>query len=82
MLLPIKKSVLNIEIFSCGNLGEKNFFDIRNLICLKMRNITQRDAQITKNYILADKKSIFNIEIFSSVIEVKKLSLKLENIIG
>ena len=47
-----------------------------------MRNITQRDAQITKNYILADKKSIFNIEIFSSVIEVKKFSLKLENIIG
>ena len=47
-----------------------------------MRNMTQREAKITKNNILADKKSIFNIELFSSEIELKKKSLKFENRIG
>ena len=44
--------------------------------------MTQRDLLITKNYILTVKKSIFSIEIFSSEIEVRKKSLKLENRIG
>ena len=46
--------------------------------------MTQRDALITKKYlyIFAIKNSIFNIEIFYSEIEVKKISLKLENGIG
>ena len=47
-----------------------------------MQNMTQRDLLITKNYILAQKKSIMNIEIFSSQNELKKISLKLENRIG
>ena len=41
--------------------------------------MTQRDAQIAKNYISPIKKSIFNVEIFSSEIKVKKISVKLEN---
>ena len=41
--------------------------------------MTQRDVLITKHYILAHQKSISKIEIFSSEIEVKKISLKLEN---
>ena len=48
---------------------------------LKMQNMTQRDALITKNFILAIKKSFFYLEIFSSE-NVKKISLKLENRIG
>ena len=44
--------------------------------------MTQRDVLITKNYILADKKSIYFIEIFSSENKLKKNSLKLENRIG
>ena len=47
-----------------------------------MQNKTQRDVLITKNYILEGKKSILNIEIFSSENKVKKISLKLENRIG
>ena len=47
-----------------------------------MQNMTQLDALIKKNYILAQQKSIFKIEMFSSEIEVKKLSLKLKNTIG
>ena len=48
-----------------------------------MRNMTQRDALITKNYIFWPiKKSIFKIEIFSSEIEVKKVSFTLENTIA
>ena len=47
-----------------------------------MQNITQRDVFITKNYILAGKKSILNLQIFSSVNELKKISLKLEKRIG
>ena len=39
--------------------------------------MTQRDALITKSYILAHKKSIFKMEIFSSELERKKISLKL-----
>ena len=38
-----------------------------------MQNMTQRDVLNTKNYILAIKKLIFKIEIFSSKIEVKKI---------
>ena len=41
-----------------------------------MQNMTQRDVLITKNYILADKKSILNVEIFSTKNKVKKISLK------
>ena len=44
-----------------------------------MPDMTQRGPPITKNYILAIRKSIFNIEIFSPEIEVKKIFLKLEN---
>ena len=40
-----------------------------------MQNITQRDKLMTKNYILAIKKSIFHIEIFSSEIVRKKFLL-------
>ena len=37
-----------------------------------MQNMTQRDALITENYILADKKLIFRKDIFSSEHEEKK----------
>ena len=37
-----------------------------------MQNITQRDKLMTKNYILAIKKSIFHIKMFSSEIVRKK----------
>ena len=47
-----------------------------------MLNITQRDVLMTRNNILADKKSILNIEIFSSENDLKKISLKLEKGIG
>ena len=44
-----------------------------------MHDMTQGDELITNNYILAYQKINFKIEIFSSDIEVKKISLKLEN---
>ena len=47
-----------------------------------MQNMTQCDVLNTKNYILPIKRLIFIIEIFSSEIERKKISLKLENKIG
>ena len=40
--------------------------------------MTQRDALITKNYIWANQKINFEIKIFWSEIEVKKISLKLK----
>ena len=39
-------------------------------------------GDLEKLYFSPIKKSIFNIEIFSSEIEVEKISLKLENRIG
>ena len=41
--------------------------------------MTQRDALITKTIFEPVKKSIFYMVIFSSEIEVKKISLKLES---
>ena len=41
--------------------------------------MTQRDALITKTIFEPFKKSIFKMEIFSSEIEGKNISLKLEN---
>ena len=47
-----------------------------------MQNMSQRDALNTKNDILAHQKTILKIELFSSEIDVKKISLKFENKIG
>ena len=68
--------------FLVRNRGEKNFLEIGKLNWLKMQDITKRDPLITKNYIWALKKKNFKIVIFWSEIEMKKISLKLENRIG
>ena len=47
-----------------------------------MQNMTPRNAMLPKNYILDRKKSILNIEIFLLEIEVKKISLRMENTIS
>ena len=44
-----------MEIFSSEIVMKKNFFKIGKQNWLKMHNITQRDALITKNYILANQ---------------------------
>ena len=44
--------------------------------------MTQRDVRQRKTIFYHIKKSIFDIGIFPSEIEVKKISLKLENRIG
>ena len=68
--------------FLIRNWGLKNFFEIGKWNWPNMQNITQRDALIAKTIFEHIKKSIFNIEIFWSEIEVKKITLKLENRIG
>ena len=54
--LPIKKSNFMIGIFSSQINLKKNFFKIGKLNWLKMKNMTQCEALITKNYISALKK--------------------------
>ena len=46
-----------IEIFSSEIKLKKNFFKIGKRNWLKMHNMTQRDARITKNYILANQET-------------------------
>ena len=75
--LPVKKSIFMIEIFSSQIKLKKNFFKIGKLNWLKMQNMTQCDALITKNYILAIEKSMFKIEIFSLEFKVKKNFFKI-----
>ena len=45
-----------IEILTSEIKLKKNFFKIGKRNWLKMHNMTQRDARITKNYILANQK--------------------------
>ena len=66
-----------IEIFSSQIKLKKNCFKIKKLNGLKMQNMTQCDALITKNYILAFKKYFFNMEIFTSEIMMKKNFFKI-----
>ena len=44
-----------MEIFSSEIMMKKNFFKIGKQNWLKMHNMAQRDALITKNYILANE---------------------------
>ena len=44
-----------MEIFSSEIIIKKNFFEIGKQNWLKTHNMTQRDALITKNYILANQ---------------------------
>ena len=44
-----------MEIFSSEIMMKKNFFEIGKQNWLKTHNMTQRDALITKNYILANR---------------------------
>ena len=80
---PIKISILKIGIFFLWNWGEKNFFKIGKYNVAKNAEYDSAwCADHKKVFFSPIKKSIFKIEIFTSEIEKKKLSLKLENRIG
>ena len=50
-ILSSQKTIFKIEIFWSEIGVKKRFFDIGKSNWLKMQNLTQRDALITKNYI-------------------------------
>ena len=62
--LPIKKSIFMTKIFLSQIKLKKNFFKIGKLNWLKMQNMTQCDALITKNYISALKNNFLTWKFF------------------